>query len=55
MPNPACVAYEAYRTHLMDNVGNTNLLPWECLSECERDAWWKVVRALVELTSKENR
>lgn len=49
MPNPACVAYEAYRTHLL--TSGQDLPPWESLPSTEKKAWWQVVRAILNLRS----
>lgn len=52
MPNPAAVAYEAYRKYLHES-GTTEfyLLPFKELSDEHKAAWWAVVRALVEIPS----
>lgn len=50
MPNPAAIAYEAYRTvRNADPTQGEYLLPWDMLSPEHKTAWWAVVRALVEL------
>lgn len=47
MPNPACVAYEAYREAWNKTAtNNTYMLGWEYLSSVEKGYWWKVVEAL---------
>ena len=50
MPNPACVAYEAYRKSKHENgTLEVYLLSWDQLSEEEKGHWWAVVRALSEM------
>lgn len=48
MPNPAAVAYEAYRQYWNCHgvTNNTYLVPWDCVSDAEKEAWWSVVRSL---------
>lgn len=50
MPNPACIAYEAYRKSKHEH-GTTEvyLLSWNQLSKEEHDHWWAVIRALTEM------
>jgi hypothetical protein len=49
MPNPAAVAYEAYRESVnASQHRDVYLLSWGQLSEAEKEAWWCVVRALFE-------
>ena len=47
--NPAAVAYEAYREHWNKcATNNTYMVSWSYASPHEKEAWWKVVRALVK-------
>lgn len=49
MPNPACVAYEAYRQYANANCNlSAYLLPWDVLPDAEKKAWWEVVRVLAK-------
>lgn len=51
MPNPAAVAYEAYReARNSDGTSNAFLVGWRYLTKEEKSAWWAVVRALCEKT-----
>lgn len=43
MPNPAAVAYEAYRKSLGISKG------WQELSDTEWKAWWDVVDAMAKI------
>ena len=50
MPNPACVAYEAYRKHWNENPTSTSfMVAWQYLPDDEKKAWWSVVGALSKL------
>ena len=47
MPNPAAVAYEAYREIWNATAtNNTYIVSWSHASEWEKKAWWAVVRKL---------
>lgn len=47
MPNPAAVAYEAYReVWNATATNNTYMVSWAHVSEAEKKAWWAVVRKL---------
>jgi hypothetical protein len=43
MPNPSCIAFEAYRVAM--NIDRS----WDDLSTEEIKAWWEVVRALADM------
>jgi hypothetical protein len=44
MPNPACVAYEAYREKLIEITG-CYYKPWEDLHSYEQKAWFAAAQA----------
>jgi hypothetical protein len=44
MPNPACVAYEAYRQKL-EELTYCSYMPWEELPRDEQAAWFAAAQA----------
>lgn len=54
MPNPAAVAYEAYRKVMNETefLLEAYLWPWEYLVSDEKEAWWAVVAALAKMKTK---
>ena len=55
MPNPACVAYEAYRKHQNESGKlDVYLVGWQYISDHEKKAWWKVVESLIKMKGPPN-
>lgn len=47
MPNPACLAYEAYRAGMNALPSSTTyLIGWDYLPEEQKQVWWLVVKSL---------
>lgn len=47
MPNPAAVAYEAYRTAMNRNrEASAYLIPWVYLNDAEKKAWFAAASAM---------